>query len=123
MFVWKKTFEKAYNIEAQFEKRRCISYHSWSMLAITQIKKNDIFELLKLIRGFCCKHNQNNDKVYALMNSLRALFINFQKLDMRNDYLKKFPEPVAMLDDYNANVLDILSCLLKDEKKKSITRR
>ena len=24
-------------------------------------KKNDIAELLKLIQGFCCKHDQNNN--------------------------------------------------------------
>ena len=54
-------------------------------------KKNDIFELLKLIRALCCKHNQNDDKVYVVMNSIRALFINFKKSDMCNDdYLKEF---------------------------------
>ena len=47
--------------------------------------KNDIVELLKLIRGICCKHDQNNDMVYAVMNSLMALFINFQRSNMRND--------------------------------------
>ena len=54
-------------------------------------EKNDIIELLELIRGFSCKHDQNNDKFYAVFNSLQALFINFQKNDQTNDeYLKKF---------------------------------
>ena len=57
---------------------------------------------LKLIRGFCCKHDQNHDKFYAVFNSVWALFINFQKSDQTNDdYLKEFH-----LDDYNANIVD-----------------
>ena len=44
-------------------------------------KKNDIVELLKHIRGFYCKHDQNNDRFDAVFNSIQALFINFEKND------------------------------------------
>ena len=64
-------------------------------------------ECLKLIRGFCCRHDQNNDKYCAVFNSLHALFVNFQKNNQTNDnYLKEFWGHMAMLEDYNANVVD-----------------
>ena len=63
-------------------------------------------ELFKLIRGLCCKHDQNNNKFYAVFNSLRALFINFQKSDQtNNEYLKEFQAHMATLDDYDTNIL------------------
>ena len=56
----------------------------------------------------------NNDKYYVVFNSLRGLFINFQKADMMNDdYLKEFQGRMATLDDYNANIVDLVPCLLE----------
>ena len=43
-------------------------------------EKNDVVELLKIVRSICCKHDENNEKFNAVFNSLRALFINFQKV-------------------------------------------
>ena len=81
-------------------------------------EKNDIVELLKLIRGFCCKHDQNNNKYYIVINSLCALFINFQKNDKSNvDYLKEFQACMATLNDYNENVVDLVPCLMEDALK------
>ena len=72
-------------------------------------------ELLKLIRGFCCRHDQNNNKNYAVFNILRVLFVNFHKTDdADNDYLKEFQACLATLDDYNANVVDLVPCLVED---------
>ena len=52
------------------------------------------------------------------MISLRVLFTNFQKSEVSNDdYLKEFQARVATLDDYNAIILDLIPCLLKDEVK------
>ena len=81
-------------------------------------EKNEIMEVLKLISGFCCKHDQNNDKYYDVFNSICTLFIDFQKNDQSNyDYLKEFEACMATLDDYNANVVDLVPCLLKDTLK------
>ena len=86
-------------------------------------KKNNIVWLLKIIRGFCCNHDQNNDNVCAVMNSLRLLFINFQKSDVSNDdYLKEFQARVATIDNYNANILDLIPCLLEDEVKEKFNK-
>ena len=68
-------------------------------------QKSDVVGI-KVIGGFCYKHDQNNDKVFAVMNSLRALFINFQKSEV-----KEFQAKVVMLDDYGANILDLIPCL------------
>ena len=58
---------------------------------IKTCKKIGIIELLKLIGRFCFKHYQHNENVHAVMNSLKALFINFQKSDVGNDdYIKEF---------------------------------
>ena len=41
-------------------------------------EKNDFVGLLNEIRGFCGKNDQNNNEVYAVMNSLRALIVIFK---------------------------------------------
>ena len=45
----------------------------------------DMVQLLKLINGLCCQHDQNNNKTYAVVSSLKALFYFYQKSDMTND--------------------------------------
>ena len=65
--------------------------------------------------NFCCKHDQNNDKFFAVFNSLQALFINFQKGDQTNDdYLKEFQAQMAMLDEYKANIVGLVPCLIEE---------
>ena len=65
----------------------------------------------------------NNDKYYAIFNSLKALFINFQKADMtNNDYLKEFQERMATLDNYNANIGNLVPCLLEKWVKKQYNK-
>ena len=60
----------------------------------------------------------DNDKFYAVFNSLWALFINFQKSDQTNDdYLKEFQAQMAMLDDYNANINDLVPCFEETLKR------
>ena len=57
------------------------------------------------------------------MNSLKALFINCQKSEVSNDdYLREFQARVATLDDYDANILDLMPCLLKDEVKEKYNK-
>ena len=57
------------------------------------------------------------------MNSLRAIFINFQKSEVSNyDYLKEFQAMMATLDDYDPNILDLIPCLLKDEVKEKYNK-
>ena len=69
-----------------------------------------------MIRGFCCCHDQNSDKFCAIFNSLRALFVNYQRNDITNDdYLKEFQACISSLDDLNANILSDIPCLLEDE--------
>ena len=61
--------------------------------------------------------------MYTELNSLRVLFINFQKSEVSNNhYLKEFQVTVATLDKYNANVLDLIPCLLKDEVKEKYNK-
>ena len=79
--------------------------------------------MLKIICTFCYKHNINDDKYYAIFNSLRALFINFQKVEMMNDdYLKEFQGKMATLEDYNANIVDLVPCLLKEWVKEQYNK-
>ena len=82
-------------------------------------KKNDIVEVLKLIRGLCCKHDQNNkNKFYAVFNRLRALLIKFQKSDQTNkEYLKEFQVCILIFDDYNANIVSLVPCLVEESVK------
>ena len=57
------------------------------------------------------------------MNSLRAPFIDFQKSDVRNnDYLQEFQARVATLDEYSANVLEMIPSLLEDETKEKYNK-
>ena len=96
------------------KKGRSLQY--WARGFNAACKKNDVVVLLQLIRGFCCKHNQNNVKVYSAINSIRALFINYQKAELSNDdYLEEFQAQVATPDDYNANTLEWIPYLLEDE--------
>ena len=82
----------------------------------TICKENDVVELLKLIQGFSCHHDQNNDKIYAVLNSLRAFFVNYQRNDMtNNNYLKEFLACISTLDDY-------IPCLLQEETKKMFSK-
>ena len=54
----------------------------------------------------------------AIINSIRALFINYQKAEVSNDnYLKEFQAFVATIDNYNANILGWIQCLLEDKLK------
>ena len=128
-YDWKKDYELVHSQKADFtekEKRVFpITLDQCSCSLRSQLKgdktfqemckKNDVMELLKLIQSFCCKHDQNNDKYYAVFNSLWALFINFQKNDQSNDdYLKEFQGQMALLENYDVNVVDLLPCLMKD---------
>ena len=111
-YVWKKDYKLVHSKKAEViekEKRvfpSILDQCSPSLRSQLEVmkkfeeahEKNYIVELLKLIRGLCCKHDQNNDKFYAVFNSLRALFINFQKSDQTNDeYLKEFQAQMAHL--------------------------
>ena len=52
------------------------------------------------------------------MNNFKPLFIHFQKSDIGNDdYLKEFKARIAMLGDYNANILDMIPSLLEHKVK------
>ena len=65
----------------------------------------------------------NNDKYYAVFNSLRVLFINFQKADMMNyDYLKEFQGRMATLDNYNANIMNFMPCLQEERLKEQYNK-
>ena len=93
IYVWKKAFEKIYSKEADFKEKekKNLFHHSQTILYFFQLQhegalnftdtcdKNDTIDLLNLIRCSSCKHDQNNDKVNAVMTSLRALFMNFHK--------------------------------------------
>ena len=86
-------------------------------------KENDVVELLKLIWGLSYSHDQNNDKTNAILNSLRALFVNYQKKQYENDdYLKKFQACISTLDDLIANILSNIPCLLEEEVKKIFSK-
>ena len=128
MYVWKKDYELVHKQRAEFKKKEkrvfpiILGQRSPSLrlqlkgakLFEETYEKNDVVELLKIICSFCCKHDINNDKYYAILNSLRLLFINFQSVEMTNDdYLKEVQGRMATLDDYNANIVDLLSCLLE----------
>ena len=81
-------------------------------------EKNDAIELFQIIHSFCGKHDINNNKYYAIFNSLRALFINFQIAEMtNNDYLKEFQGRMGTLVNYNANIVDLVLCLLEEQVK------
>ena len=46
------------------------------------------------------------------------MFINFQKSDQtNNNYFNEFQAGMAMLDDYNVNIVDLLPCLIEETLK------
>ena len=47
--------------------------------------KHDDFEVLKMIKSLCCRHNQNNDKTHAVVMSLKELLYSYQKPEMTNE--------------------------------------
>ena len=54
-------------------------------------KSQDMIGVLKLIRALCCQHDQNNDKTYAVVSSLKKLLYLYQKPDTTiNEYQKEF---------------------------------
>ena len=75
----------------------CIPYHIVTMFYVIEIttrgwkrfertcKENNVVNLLTLFCSFFYEYDQNNDKIYAVLNSIRALFANYQKSDMTND--------------------------------------
>ena len=80
--------------------------------------RNDVVRLLKLIRCSSCRHDHKNNKYYAVFNSLHALFINFQKSDQTNDeYWKEFQAHIAMPEDYDTNMVKLVSYLIEDALK------
>ena len=72
--------------------------------------------MLKLIRGFFCLNDLNNDKMYAVISSLKNLLYLYQKSEVTNDeYLKEFKAKVESMDDYQACILEKFSCLVQDK--------
>ena len=56
-------------------------------------------------------------------NCLMALFRNFQKADITNNYyLKEFQGRMTTLDDYNANIMDLVPCLLEERLKEQYNK-
>ena len=131
IYIWKKEYELVHNKKADFTKKEkqvlpiILDQCSPSLRpqlegakTFEEAQKNDIVELLKLIRGFCCKHNQNDKRFCAVFNSLQGLFINFQNNDLTNDeYLKEFQVRMATLDDYDINIVGLVPCLVKETTK------
>ena len=84
IFIKKKYFENQHKRQAEFEEKekrvfpvvfgQCSPSLGLQVEGIKSFEKickeNDVVELLKLIRGFCCQHVQNNDKIVAVLNSL-----------------------------------------------------
>ena len=132
IYIWKNNCQLVYRQNATFtKKKKSVPNHIRPMLILIEItakrsqnigetcERNDIVELLKLIRGFSCRHDQNNDWYNAVFNNLQAPFINFQKNDQTNDeYLKQFQTCMAILEDYNDNIVNLVSCLIEDTLKK-----
>ena len=53
--------------------------------------KQDVVEILQLIRGFCCHHDHNSEETYAVVTSFKSLLYFYQKPGTTNDkYLKEF---------------------------------
>ena len=137
MYIWKKDYELVHKQRAEFKEkekslfpiilRQCSPSFRLQLEGAKSFEntceKNDLIEILKIICSFCCKHDQNDDKYYAVFNSLRGLFINFQKSDMTNDdHLNEFHGRMATLDDYNANIIDLVPCLLKKRIKEQYNK-
>ena len=62
------------------------------------------------------KNKKNNDKISTVLNSLRALFISYQKNGVTNyDYLKEIQAWVSILEDLDVNILENILCHLTDE--------
>ena len=130
VFMWKKEYEAEYKRRREFEEKEkrvfpiILGQCSPSLRSqleggkgFEEICKNyDVVKLLKMIRGFSCRHDQNNDRIFAAIQSIRAFFNNFQKREMTNDeYLKEFQARWSTLDDIEVDIVKAFPGLLKQE--------
>ena len=82
IYVWKKDYELIHSQKADFTEKekqvfpiildQCSPSLKLQLEGAKHFQetceKNNIMELRKLVRGFCCKHNQNNDNFYAVFS-------------------------------------------------------
>ena len=75
IYIWKKDYELVHSQKANFTEKvkqvffiildQCSSSLKLQLEGAKNFqetcKKNNVVELLKLIHGFCCKHDQNNN--------------------------------------------------------------
>jgi hypothetical protein len=62
---------------------------------------NDIIELLKMIRNYCCQFNTLNDEYMLIVGAFKNLFFFWQKPDQANaDYHKDFMALVKVIEEY-----------------------
>ena len=79
-------------------------------------------ESLKLIRGFCYKHDQNNYQTYAVVSSLNYLLYYCEKPDVTNDeYLKEFKESMESMDDFDACMENMM--MKYEQTQEDVTER
>ena len=75
----------------------------------------DVVELLKLLWGLGCRHDQNNKKTYAEVSSLKNLLYPYHKSDLtNNEYLKEFNARVESIDYFNTFILGKRPFLMKE---------
>ena len=79
----------------------------------------DVVELLQMIRDISCRHDQNTDKTYAIVQSLKSLKYFYQRPHVaNNEYLKEFKACVETIKDFDACTLGKFQCLVKKKLEK-----
>ena len=72
-----------------------------------------------MVRSITCRHNQNTDETYTVVQSLKSLIYFYQQLDVTNDeYLKELKAGIESIDDFDACTLQKFPCLVKKKLDK-----
>jgi hypothetical protein len=61
----------------------------------------DVVQLLRIIRGYCCRFNDHQHSTWALMNAKHRVEVFYQNYDMETtDYFKHFQVLVGVVETY-----------------------
>ena len=84
-------------------------------LLIEKMKMNeDMVVLMKLVRGFCCRHDTNQEQTVVSAITIKSVMYYYPKLDVSNDdYYQQVKTRVKSVYDSGGEKLKKFTCLLE----------
>jgi hypothetical protein len=83
---------------------------------------NNIIQLLKMIRNYCCQFNTLNNEYVSIVGAFKNLFFFWQKPDQANaDYHKDFMALVKVIKEYGGpeSITHFLNMIKKELESKN----